>query len=154
MEATILYPHQLFTHHPGLKLGRIVYLVEEPLFFTHNPAHVQKLLLHRLSMQQYKTTLETTGYEVRYLSISELTSSAAVFDRIHRDGYTTLHIVDTTDDYLEREISLQKKPTVFSATGTTLLSFYSVKMRRVPDIKSLAALWQSSTSSFVSIKIS
>jgi deoxyribodipyrimidine photolyase-related protein len=109
MEAVIVYPHQLFTHHPAFKTGRVVYLVEEPLFFTHNPAHVQKLLLHRLSLQQYKATLETTGYEVHYLSISELTTSATVFERIHRDGYHSLHIVDTTDDYLEREISLAEK---------------------------------------------
>ena len=105
MDATIIYPHQLFAEHPALAADRPVYLVEEPLLITHNPAHVQRLLLNRLSMQAYQRRLEEQGYDVHYLPISELPDSAAVFTRLARDGVRTLHIVDTTDDHLERAIS-------------------------------------------------
>ncbi len=103
-EATVIYPHQLFTQHPGLKAGRVVYLVEEPLLITEFPTHRQKLLLHRLSMQAYKTNLEKAGYEVKYLDIHNLTDTNSVFKIISDDDVTNLHLADTTDDYLERRI--------------------------------------------------
>jgi deoxyribodipyrimidine photolyase-related protein len=109
MEASIIYPHQLFKEHPVLKTGRVVYLVEEPLLLTHNPAHTQKLLLHRLAMQSYQELLLEQGYTVVYLEISTLASSAAVFERLQKDGMTILHIADTTDMYLERAIAAAVK---------------------------------------------
>jgi hypothetical protein len=33
MEAVLIYPHQLFDEHPGIKPGRSVFLVEDPSFF-------------------------------------------------------------------------------------------------------------------------
>lgn len=103
-DATVIYPHQLFTHHPALAQGRMVYLIEEPLFLTEFPIHTQKLLLHRLSMQAYKAELEQNGYTVTYLEISHLTDTAMAFSMIKNAGYTTLHIVDTTDFWLEKRI--------------------------------------------------
>jgi deoxyribodipyrimidine photolyase-related protein len=105
MPATIIYPHQLFLEHPALQLGRIVYLVEEPLFFTHNTGHVQRLLLHRLSLQAYRTHLESVGYTVHYLEIKDLPDTETLFKKLHNDGVKELHIVDTTDNYLERAIA-------------------------------------------------
>jgi len=104
-EATVIYPHQLFTKHPGLATGRVVYLVEEPLLLTEFPAHRQKLLLHRLSMQAYKTNLEKAGYVVKYLEVTEYKTTAAMLEKIAADGITNLHITDTTDNYLERRIN-------------------------------------------------
>lgn len=103
--ATVIYPHQLFAEHPALDLERPVYLVEEPLFLTEFPVHNQKLLLHRLSLQAYKIDLESKGYKVTYLSISNLPDSAQVFSVIKEAGCSTLHIVDTTDCWLEKRIT-------------------------------------------------
>lgn len=103
-EATIIYPHQLYTNHPALAAGRPVYLIEEPLFLTEFPTHTQKLLLHRLSMQAYKTELEAQGYTVTYLSIDSLPTTASVFSLLAQAGHTTLHIVDTTDSWLRMRI--------------------------------------------------
>ncbi|MFM2424222.1 MAG: hypothetical protein RLZZ70_613 [Candidatus Parcubacteria bacterium] len=107
MDATIIYPHQLFLPdiQPALARGRMVYLVEEPLLLTHNPIHRAKLVLHRLSLLAYQESLTTAGYEVHYLSIHEYTTTEAVFARLATDGVTTLHICDTTDCYLERAIT-------------------------------------------------
>ncbi len=104
-EATIIYPHQLFREHPALQKGRPIYLVEEPLFLTEFPIHTQKLLLHRLSMQQYKAQLESAGFEVVYLEIQSLTDTKSVFKILHSHGISHLHIVDTTDYWLEKRIA-------------------------------------------------
>ena len=104
MEAAVIYPHQLFRpdQHPALAPGRAVFLVEEPLFLTHNPIHRQRLLLHRLSLQVYQAELEAVGFSVSYVSLPE--SSEAVFRQLATDGYTQLYICDTTDYYLEQII--------------------------------------------------
>jgi len=115
-EATLIYPHQLYTEHPALAPGRPVFLIEEPLFLTEFPVHVQKLLLHRLSMQAYKTDLEKHGYQVTYVPISTVPSTAAVFSLIAASGYTKLHIVDTTDCWLEKRISAAAKMHSFLLT--------------------------------------
>ena len=104
-EATVIYPHQLFSDHPALSAGRPVYLVEESLLMTEFPTHRQKILLHRLSLQAYKKQLEADGFQVNYIAVTEYKNTADVFTKIAADGYTTLHVVDTTDNYLERRIS-------------------------------------------------
>lgn len=105
MEAAIIYPHQLFAsaEHPALAKGRAVYLVEEPLFLSHNPSHRNRLLLHRLSMQAYQKELQAAGYDVTYLELPKTT--AAVFASLAKHGVTEVHIADTTDDYLEQAIN-------------------------------------------------
>lgn len=103
-EATLIYPHQLFTTHPALAPGRKVFLIEEPLFLNEFPVHTQKLLLHRLSMQAYRADLEAQGYSVSYLEIKTLSDTASVFLHLAAVGYNVLHIVDTTDYWLEKRI--------------------------------------------------
>lgn len=108
-EATIVYPHQLFADHPAIAPDRVIYLVEEPLFLTEFPVHTQKLLLHRLSLQAYKQHLENNEYTVRYLAVEELSGSTEVFAHISADNITRLHIVDTTDNWLEKRINAASK---------------------------------------------
>ncbi len=104
-EATVIYPHQLFSRHPAIKAGRLIFLVEEPLFITEFPIHTQKLLLHRLSMKEYQRKLEAAGHSVTYLEISSLTDTASVFKALQAVGVTHLHIADTTDYWLEKRIT-------------------------------------------------
>ncbi len=104
-DATVVYPHQLFSDHPAITSGRRIYLVEEPLLLTHNPIHRQKLMFHKLSLDAYERSLRNGGHEVTRLSIAEHPSSAAVFARLTDDGVGRMHIADTTDDYLEQAIA-------------------------------------------------
>ena len=106
MEASVIYPHQLFNPntHPALAPGRVVYLVEEPLFITEFGTHRQKMLLHRLAMQAYKKELATAGFTVQYIKLTKGATTKSILADIARAGCTTLHIVDTTDNYLERRI--------------------------------------------------
>jgi deoxyribodipyrimidine photolyase-related protein len=111
MEATVIYPHQLFLAaiHPALAPGRVVYLVEEALILTHNPIHRAKLVLHRLTMTEYATMLQTEGYDVRYLDIREYPTTNSVFARLQHDGVAVMHVCDTTDDYLEQALTKASK---------------------------------------------
>lgn len=108
-EATIIYPHQLFKSNPAIKLGNLIYLVEEPLFLTEFPTHRQKLLLHRLSMRSYKILLEKQGLEVIYLSVQDLKNSGSVFELLANSDINKVHIIDTTDNWLESRIERYSK---------------------------------------------
>ena len=52
--AAIVYPHQLWENNGAVKVADIVFLVEDPLFFTQYQFHAQKILLHRASMSEYR----------------------------------------------------------------------------------------------------
>ncbi len=103
-EAAVIYPHQLFSVSPALAKGRAVYLVEEPLLLTYNPIHRQKLIFHKLSMDAYQADLVTKGYEVTRLAITDYPDTQDIFAKISGDGIKTIHVVDTTDNYLEAAI--------------------------------------------------
>ncbi len=122
MEASVIYPHQLFSpkSHPALKKGRSVYLVEEPLFISEYGTHRQKMLLHRLSLQAYKIELEQAGFTVHYKKLHAQTTTKSILEAIYMEGVTTMHIVDTTDNYLQRRIS-----TVATTLGFTRISYES-----------------------------
>ncbi|MFW5995434.1 MAG: cryptochrome/photolyase family protein, partial [Spirochaetia bacterium] len=106
-EATLIYPNQLAAPAGAafLKRDRPVYLVEEPLFLTCNPAHRQRLLLHRLSMRSYAAELTELGFTVRYIDIRTIDSTDNVWQRLAGDGVSTIHVADTSDDYLEQALS-------------------------------------------------
>ncbi len=104
-EATVVYPHQLFKDSPAIKDGRLVYLVEESLLLTYNPIHRQKLMLHKLSMDAYQAELEAAGHCVTRLTIQDHPDTTTVFERLQSDGITSIHVVDTTDTYLEAAIT-------------------------------------------------
>jgi deoxyribodipyrimidine photolyase-related protein len=107
MEATIIYPHQLFApdHHPALHPGRMVYLIEEPLFISEYGTHRQKMLLHRLSLKAYAQELTRAGYDVHYVPLNNGDTTQRILETIIKTGVTEVHIVDTTDNYLERRIT-------------------------------------------------
>ena len=103
-EATLIYPHQLFSTSPALTDGRAVYLIEEPLLLTYNPIHRQKLIFHKLSMDAYQADLVAKGYEVIRLTVTDHPDTQDIFEKLSSDGIETIHVVDTTDNYLEAAI--------------------------------------------------
>ena len=107
MEVTLIYPHQLFklNSHPAIARGRTIYLIEEPLILTHNPIHRAKLLFHRQTLTRYRESLEEAGYTVVYLDIREYKTTESVLTKLRADGVSLVHVVDTTDDYLERALA-------------------------------------------------
>ncbi len=122
MEVTVIYPHQLFSPevHPALKTGRTVYLIEEPLFISEFGTHRQKMLLHRLSLQTYKKELAAAGFKVIYIELKNGVTTDGILKSIASSGITNLHVVDTTDNWLEQRL---KKASV--SYGFTLTRYES-----------------------------
>lgn len=111
MEITLIYPHQLYAEQPAVAEGRVVYLIEDPLYFGNDPhwpcaMHRQKILLHRASMQAYAERLRGRGLEVQYFDCprGSETDSATLLQNALPDHISALHVVDPVDEMLQRRI--------------------------------------------------
>lgn len=103
--ATLIYPHQLFHKHPAIAPGRPIFLIEEPLFLSEMPTHRQKLMLHRLSMQSYIEKLKTAGHQATLVPLTTTSTTGSIFSWLALHHFNDIHIVDTTDDWLETRIA-------------------------------------------------
>jgi len=111
MEATLVYPHQLFKNHPAIQKGIEVVLIEDPLFFGNDSRwpvamHQQKLMLHRASMKAYADELVANGHRVRYVETPEGNSmdSMDVLEMHLPKSNRMLHFADVTDSILLNRI--------------------------------------------------
>ncbi len=102
--AAVVYPHQLFDDSPVLESCRIVYLVEEPLFFSQFAFHRQKLMLHRASMKSYARDCEKKKKTVRYVEAAELKATGDLAKRLADDGVRSIRLSDPEDDWLMRRV--------------------------------------------------
>jgi deoxyribodipyrimidine photolyase-related protein len=113
-DAALIFPHQLFKQHPALSKGRKIFLVEEPLFFTGAQSrlrfHKKKLLLHRASMQAYKTRLESQGYRVYYVDFR-----ADLFDSLRRENIAEIWFADPVEKVLGETLRRAAKKGGFKA---------------------------------------
>lgn len=106
MEITIIFPHQLFHRHPAVKKGRRIFLVEDPLFFGADEEwplnmHRQKLLLHQVSMQAYKTRLEKEGHDVSMVACpANGGRTEDLLEKALPKSTTSVHTADPVDDVL------------------------------------------------------
>ncbi|MFD0765995.1 cryptochrome/photolyase family protein [Mucilaginibacter lutimaris] len=102
---TLIFPHQLFQKHPAVKDGRLVYLVEEELFFNQYTFHKKKLVLHRASMQFYAGFLRDKGIDVRYIEATdELCDVRKLIPYLAKQGAENIHYADVADDWLEKRL--------------------------------------------------
>jgi deoxyribodipyrimidine photolyase-related protein len=106
MQATLIFPHQIFQNHPAIATGREVYLVEEFLFFSHYPFHKRKIALHRASMQAYAASLRALGYVVHVVEAqSEHAHASKLPNYLKSKGITEVHYAEVVDDYLQRRLT-------------------------------------------------
>ena len=104
-ETTIIFPHQLFKTTVVLEQVDEVYLVEEFLFFNHYKFHKQKIAFHRASMKAYEAYLTSKGKQVYYVeACSALHDVRQLIPKLIVDGVEQLHIIDPTDNWLEKHI--------------------------------------------------
>lgn len=138
-EATLIYPHQLFAAHPGLRKDRPVILVEEPLFMGTDPQypiafHKQKLILHRASMRAYQSRLSRAGYRVWYLPVERLNRSEAVFCLVQeilsdsgKTGIDRFIMADPVDYALEKRLLAEAKRLAVTVTMQETPGFLTSK---------------------------
>lgn len=98
MEAVIIFPHQLFDNHPGLKKKIPIFLVEEPRFFSAFPFHQQKLIFHRATLKNYEKNLREKGYDTFYFE-------GDYVKPLIKMGVSTLHCVEFDDHALEEHLT-------------------------------------------------
>ncbi len=104
-EVILIFPHQLFQNHPALEKDRIVYLVEEWLFFRQYNFHCQKLVLHRASMKFYENWLQQQEYTVNYIeTIARENDCSRLVESLAKQKVTDIHIADVADDWLRKRM--------------------------------------------------
>jgi deoxyribodipyrimidine photolyase-related protein len=103
MEASLIFPHQLYTDNPVLKKNRPVYLLEDDLYFGQYAFHKQKLILHRASMKAYANYLSHKEYTVYYVEHQEHTLQS-LLKELSEKGLKEIHCTDTVDYLLERRL--------------------------------------------------
>jgi len=111
LEATLIFPHQLFKSHPGILKTRSIWLIEDPLFFGNDPhwprqMHSQKLVLHRASMKAYACELEAAGNRVHYIETPDgtATGSTELLDRHLPKTIKIFHLADPADDLILKRV--------------------------------------------------
>lgn len=103
--VALIFPHQLFEKHPALSKDRIVYLVEESLFFTQYNFHKQKLVFHRASMKFYENFLNEKKFMVNYIeSANELSDIRKLLPHLKKNGTEEIHFADVVDNWLDKRI--------------------------------------------------
>ena len=105
-KAVFIFPHQLFEKHPALAKDRIVYLVEENIFFSQYKFHKQKLVFHRASMMFYEKYLKDKNFKVKYIeSGSNLSDIRKLIPKLKKDGFGEIHFAEVADNWLEKRIT-------------------------------------------------
>jgi deoxyribodipyrimidine photolyase-related protein len=99
--AALVYPHQLFDPHPAAVGADVVFVVEDPLFFTQYSFHRQKLILHRASMKRFAATVP----KVKYLDARQLARTGDVIAHVTKAKCNAVRVVDPIDDWLLRRLT-------------------------------------------------
>ena len=105
----LLFPHQLFEHHPMPERVDAVYLIEEALFFRQYAFHRQKIAFHRASMKAWEHAFTSQGTACHYVSSTEPVSDvrALIETLAAEDQHLELHFIDPVDEWLSRRIMKQ-----------------------------------------------
>ncbi len=102
-EVALVFPHQLFDHHPAFSDNRSIFLVEDRSFFLGANGqfkfHKKKLMLHRATMQIYRDRLLSKGYIVHYLTFQQDLLAALKHENVVR-----IYVADPIDHILESRI--------------------------------------------------
>ena len=104
--VVLIFPHQLFQHHPALQKACHVILIEERLFFSELNFHKQKLILHRASMRFYKEWLQKKKHTVTYIEANdERADVRKLIAWLCQQNCEAVHLADVTDDWLKRRLN-------------------------------------------------
>ena len=108
-EIHIIFPHQLFkTTEVFDKVDEFI-LIEEYLFFNQYKFHKQKIAFHRATMKAYEDFLIKKDKKVSYIDAkNELSDIRKLLPNLTKDGVSKIHIINPTDNWLEKHIHQSK----------------------------------------------
>jgi deoxyribodipyrimidine photolyase-related protein len=121
--AALVYPHQLWEKNSAVAAADIVFLVEDPLFFTQYQFHAQKLVLHRASMTEYMQRCERLGKQVHRIESKSLSHSSDIGAMLKSKKIKQVHVVEPTDDWLRQRVAVGCRDAQISAEWVTDHSF-------------------------------
>lgn len=102
---TLVFPHQLYEDNPCLDKTRRVFIIEDDLFFTKQPFHKQKLVLHRATMKFYADYLQNKGLRVTYIEQSDYQGLENLFKKnLYDENVKQIHFCDPVDFLLSKGI--------------------------------------------------
>ena len=105
-DITLIFPDQLFLHHPCLASGRQIYLVEEFLFYKVQPFHKQRLVLLRSAMHSYAEMLRKNQNKVIYISSKDLTYRGSLFDILGKKHIKNIYVAEFADEWLSQDLTI------------------------------------------------
>jgi deoxyribodipyrimidine photolyase-related protein len=101
LDATIIFPHQLFSTSDALKKSRKTFIIRDPLFFIDKKYpvrfHKNKILLHLLSTDSYKSELIDRGYDVQLVTEKELIGDNYFDSFFKKNNINEVHYCDPVD---------------------------------------------------------
>lgn len=103
-EITLVFSDQLFLNHPALSPGRVIYLVEEFLFFKVQHFHKQRLFLLKAATRSYAEALTQAGNTVVYLSSKDINERGEVFTLISKKNIKSIHLAEFADEWLQQDL--------------------------------------------------
>jgi deoxyribodipyrimidine photolyase-like uncharacterized protein len=119
MSCLIILPNQLFnlSFESSKLFNKIetVYLIEHPLYFTKYKYHINKLLLHRISMKAYAAKIKTS----KYIDCADYTAKIKKIC----SKYTEIKMFDPTDHDVFKEFLSYSKKYKFTLTIMDSLNF-------------------------------
>lgn len=102
----LIFPHQLFQSHAIYHQCDRLILIEEQLFFKEFAFHKQKLAFHRSSMRAHEEFLSGKGMHIDYIeSFDPRSDIKLLIAEISESGTSNIHIINPTDNWLEKKIS-------------------------------------------------
>jgi deoxyribodipyrimidine photolyase-related protein len=123
-QVTLVFPHQLFKHHPAIQPNRPVFLVEEWLFFQQYNFHQQKIILHRSAMKFYENYLLENNFAVEYVeTIDERNDVTTLIEFLSQHNINHIHMADVVDCWLAKRIKAACKKYAIKLTVYASPSF-------------------------------
>jgi deoxyribodipyrimidine photolyase-related protein len=96
----LIFPHQLYHNNLYLKDVDMIYIVEEPRYFTDFKFHKLKLVYHRASMKRYVQYLKKTGIIIHYVEYHE---ASEMYKKLKKSK-NIISVVDPGDHKLEKKL--------------------------------------------------
>jgi deoxyribodipyrimidine photolyase-related protein len=100
MDIFLIFPIHLFSNTKNLH-NKLVYIIEEPRFFTDFKYHKLKLVYHRSSMKSYYNYLKDQNITVKYINFYEDINN--IYKDIHNTG-NKIYMYNPTDNILKIKI--------------------------------------------------
>ncbi len=108
MEATLIFPHQLFPDHPAIARNRKVFVLQDPLFINDfiykSKFHKSKILMHLLSTKAYHRSLLKKKYDTELISVSDIKSNNYLNDFFKKYNISKVHFCNVVDFILNKRI--------------------------------------------------